>query len=216
MSTFGKIGARDLVWKPPYDAEVEYLESTGTQYIDTGVIVRLTNATAGNVLRMSCSINYPSAPASGFMANGTTVAYFGINIRSEWRLNVIFGGRASPAAFDDVVMTYSRTAGSLIVNGASVLNNTGGGADGHYVGVFATLNNAAGASNFSICKISYMQICYPDAHTLVRDFIPVRVGSGSSAVGYLYDRANPDGGLLGNGLYGNAGTGTFILGPDKT
>ena len=45
--------------------------------------------------------------------------------------------------------------------------------------------------------------------TLVRDFIPVRVGSGSSAVGYLYDRVSGE-------LFGNAGTGEFLIGPDKT
>ena len=31
MSTFGKIGAKNLLFKPPYDAEVEYLESNGTK-----------------------------------------------------------------------------------------------------------------------------------------------------------------------------------------
>jgi hypothetical protein len=53
-----------------------------------------------------------------------------------------------------------------------------------------------------------------DGTTLVRDLIPVRVGSGSSAVGYLYDKANPTGGPLGNGLYGNSGSGAFVIGPD--
>ena len=59
--------------------------------------------------------------------------------------------------------------------------------------------------------------------TTLRDLIPVRVGSGSSAVGYLYDRANPTGGPLGNGLYGNAADGqggvtgfpANCVGPDK-
>lgn len=46
---------------------------------------------------------------------------------------------------------------------------------------------------------------------LVRDLIPVRVGQ----TGYMYDRANPTGGPLGNGLYPNAGAGAFVLGPDK-
>jgi hypothetical protein len=49
---------------------------------------------------------------------------------------------------------------------------------------------------------------------LVRDYIPVRVGTGANAVGYLYDRANPTGGPLGNGLYGNSGSGAFVIGPD--
>lgn len=38
---------------------------------------------------------------------------------------------------------------------------------------------------------------------LVRDFIPVRVGN----VGYMYDEVSGQ-------LFGNAGTGEFILGPD--
>lgn len=35
------LGARTAAWSGealPYDAEVEYLESTGTQWIDTGII----------------------------------------------------------------------------------------------------------------------------------------------------------------------------------
>lgn len=38
---------------------------------------------------------------------------------------------------------------------------------------------------------------------LVRDFSPVRVGS----VGYMYDRVSGQ-------LFGNGGTGAFVLGPD--
>jgi len=48
--------------------------------------------------------------------------------------------------------------------------------------------------------------------SIVRDFIFTRIGQ----VGYMYDRANPTGGPLGNGLYPNSGTGSFVLGPDKT
>lgn len=40
--------------------------------------------------------------------------------------------------------------------------------------------------------------------TLVRDYIPVRKGT----VGYLYDRVT-------HKLFGNAGTGDFVIGPDK-
>jgi hypothetical protein len=40
--------------------------------------------------------------------------------------------------------------------------------------------------------------------TLVRDFIPVRVGQ----VGYMYDK-------ISGQLFSNAGTGNFILGADK-
>ena len=40
--------------------------------------------------------------------------------------------------------------------------------------------------------------------TVVLDMIPVRVGN----VGYMYDKVSRK-------LFGNAGTGYFILGPDK-
>jgi hypothetical protein len=43
---------------------------------------------------------------------------------------------------------------------------------------------------------------------LARDYIPVRVGSGAGAVGYLFDRVSGQ-------LFGNAGTGDFTIGPDK-
>jgi hypothetical protein len=39
--------------------------------------------------------------------------------------------------------------------------------------------------------------------TIVRDFIPVRKGD----VGYMYDRVSGQ-------LFGNAGTGAFVLGSD--
>lgn len=43
-----------------------------------------------------------------------------------------------------------------------------------------------------------------------RDFIPVRIGY----VGYMYDRANPESGPSGNGLYGNITSGVLNAGPD--
>ena len=43
-----------------------------------------------------------------------------------------------------------------------------------------------------------------EGNALVRDFIPVRKGT----VGYLYDRVSGK-------LFGNAGTGDFVVGLDK-
>ena len=43
-----------------------------------------------------------------------------------------------------------------------------------------------------------------DGSTIVRSFVPVRVGQ----VGYLFDRVSGQ-------LFGNAGTGAFTIGPDK-
>ena len=48
------------------------------------------------------------------------------------------------------------------------------------------------------------RVVFYEYQTIVRDFIPVRVGN----VGYMYDKVSGK-------LFGNAGTGNFILGPDK-
>lgn len=50
-------------------------------------------------------------------------------------------------------------------------------------------------------KIARMQ--FKKNGSLVRDFIPVRIGT----TGYMYDKVSKQ-------LFGNAGTGNFILGPD--
>jgi hypothetical protein len=42
-----------------------------------------------------------------------------------------------------------------------------------------------------------------NSNTLIRDFIPVRIGN----TGYMFDK------ITGK-MYGNAGTGSFTLGPD--
>ena len=55
---------------------------------------------------------------------------------------------------------------------------------------------------FSSCKFHYLKFKGRDG---LLDIIPVRVGD----VGYLYDRVSGQ-------LFGNSGTGEFIVGPDKT
>jgi hypothetical protein len=64
--------------------------------------------------------------------------------------------------------------------------------------------NRANSTLYSSCPIElyYCKLFKDDI--LVRDFIPVRVGN----VGYMYDKVSKQ-------LFGNQGTGAFILGPDK-
>jgi hypothetical protein len=52
-------------------------------------------------------------------------------------------------------------------------------------------------------RIYYCKIY--DNNNLVRDFVPVRVGT----TGYMYDKVSRQ-------LFGNIGSGSFTLGPDKT
>lgn len=204
--------------KLPYDAEVEYLESTGTQWIDTGV------------------------PICG----GMRVQTHFVPTQTLTRAAAIFGARfglpagAGYAFFSDAnSQPISEYAGQLVSQHAGFVKGTDFVIDKNKNVCKWTENGTAYtlthnevtttwitklalfgrmASNNKIGALIHGQMYYLKLFVddiLVRDFIPVRVGNGSSTVGYMYDRANPTGGPLGNGLYGNAGTGAFVIGPDK-
>ena len=68
-------------------------------------------------------------------------------------------------------------------------------------GLYTRMTNNGRPSSYSKVLIKWMKI-YKD-NVLVRDYIPVRVG----LVGYMYDKVSGE-------LFGNEGTGKFILGPD--
>ena len=176
----------------PYDAEIEYIESTGTQRIDTGVF--MTKSTKVELRLMSTKT---SAEAGGD--------------------NVLFGAWTSNSQCSYAFMTGSNTVrvrwGSsnnydLAVSKGDVLKFT-------YDGTRWTLldetkntsKSSTSGSNYSTNQFQLMQgrgcrFYYAKIGNL--DLIPVRVGQ----VGYMYDRNSGT-------LYGNAGTGDFVLGNDK-
>lgn len=202
---------------PPYDAEIEYLETTetGTFCIRSGVMMtkyREFDSTFSHIRRVSgesgwkalIGTRYDTTRAMFYISPNATLASVSIN-------------------FD-----YGSSTQGAVVSGISTTNplrigirRTGSYATG-YVG--DKIKNAA-AIDFpettdDIISLlpNYDKImfrCYgfyilDFDGTLLFDGIPVRVGQ----TGYLYDRANPYGGPNGNGLYGNLGTGSFVLGPD--
>ena len=195
----------------PYDAEIEYLESTGTQWIDTGVILDSMSSVLLDY-QLTATAQSRAGLFGGLVQTGLTIFRFGslISSSSDRRLecgygtgNVYYQYAAQDLSrhvieqrtneyYVDGVLTYSFPAATFSANtSAPLLNFT-------YV-------------NYVAAKARCFSSRWWQGGVLVRDFIPVRVGS----VGYLYDRANPTGGPLGNGLYGNAGTGAFVVGPDK-
>lgn len=179
--------------RKPYDAEIEYLRSSGTQYIDCGI--KLSN-NSEMVIKVKVSVSDTSfiAGVSGF--------YIG----QQWSGSNVF------ACFRTSTRLLSGINGHGSVN-TFKLNNTGFYANDVLKAAiedstaFTTTSNATifkvngivspGSNIVYYCKISNEGI-------LVRDLIPVRVGQ----VGYMYDRVSKQ-------LFGNAGTGNFILGPDK-
>lgn len=205
------LGARTGAWsgkRLPYDAEVEYLESTGTQCVDTGVII------PPNV-----DFEFTGSIVSD-IANGCV---FGETIKMGWAVDNP-GYALVTTSSGKIYLRYGNSTNTMIgltniglsnTFTASLVGNTFN-VNGLLVG---TVNRISSfdrpVSSMGIFRRNFLESVVKNFFSAVRinnlkfgtlfDFIPVRVGD----VGYLYDRVSGQ-------LFGNQGTGDFVIGPDKT
>lgn len=220
----GGTETRGLAIAPPYDAQIEYLESTGTQYIDTGIVPYPVDTeievSVSNLSGSSNNLFYSTAsfavgladensgyPSADIMAS-KSYCHFRFGESSDTSLKVALNGTtgrhifrlngSKKEAYVDAVkndLTSTKTIASWSTNSYTAY-------------IFATRSTKNGsATNISKSGVRLHECRIYQSGAIVRDFIPVRVGSGANAVGYLYDRVS------GN-LFGNAGTGNFTLGAD--
>lgn len=185
----------------PYDAEVEYLQSSGTQYIDTGIAFNgLWN------LKCSCQNTNKASSArdrryfggfDGWLDNGV-----------GWAENAFLYMDTHPT-----VRTYNninRGYLSLVGNSVSITGNA------TYSGSVTRVDSTSSVSltlfaekrptfvgSYLTGRIYYFSMgTNTDANNII-DLIPVR----KDGIGYMYDKVS------GN-LLGNAGTGAFTYGND--
>ena len=152
-----------------YDAEVEYLQSSGTQVIDSGVGGNLETEITNKFQTLS-TINVAVLGSRGsntesiqiYVANGGTQRF------GSGSANVSFRANA------DYTVNFNKT--KMTVNGINYNINTSTDFTTPTNIFFFGSNSAKGSF-----KISSVQITQNG--TLVRDFIPVRVGT----TGYMYD-----------------------------
>ena len=188
----------------PYDAEVEYLSiSARGPYIDLGL-----NSTTDKFynFEISFALNHNTSAIPFGYAYGGTARYGLWNDPTNWFVGANNSNSIDLGAKDTDwhhVLTNFGTSvevdgNTLAIGGGSVRANIG-------LNLFARVSSASGATSrvLSTAKISMFRI-WDTGGNLLRDFIPVRVGT----VGYLYDRVSGK-------LFGNAGTGDFVLGPYK-
>ena len=192
----------------PYDAEVEYLESTGTQWI--GVELLGKNGYDFDYKVNFTQLSTSQATGIGGEYHSNKSCYLGM-VRTNGTLAYHYKGTASPVVVasniqtgTDYVVTAHLYSGEqyYIVNGtkSSVGNITGDFVSTLYLRLFSV--------NSSSPLYSYMRLYYCkiyDNGILVRDYIPVR----KDGVGYLYDKVSGQ-------LFGNSGTDAFIYGNDVT
>jgi hypothetical protein len=192
-----------VVYLPAYEAEVEYLESTGTQWIDTGVkpdntytfdcevavtqdnynCIYWGTRNSGNSMSENnqCYLNsngvYPGTDYSAIHLYSTNK-----DVSSNWSSNIT---PSINTMYEFTGMTVVSTMNPMI----------------YPITLFAF--NMIGDINAEVgkCRIGYWK-CYSNGQ-IVRDFIPVRIGT----TGYMYDNVSRQ-------LFANAGTGRFVLGND--
>lgn len=194
----------NLKKKRKYYCEVEYIESSGTQYIDTGIIpsnnmefrtkINFTSISSGDVSVISARVGGSNRTQPIFCyANKWTVA-----IGNTYDSN---GASVSTNTYYDIksVITEGKTI-TLYANGSQVatLTNTSGIANVPFY-IFAR-NYGVFIDAYSSLKMNYMKIY--SGGVLVRDFIPVLDWDMTPC---MYDKVTEQ-------LFYNAGTGDFVAG----
>lgn len=194
-----------------YDSEIEYLESSGTQYIDTGIVASTDFACE---IKAEFTANGNSwdtllGSYSGITAYGVALALRYGNDANKCYIQFGGDGNASRAISSINTLglhTYKTSASNSIVKidvDGSVNTNPYDNAQPSPLSMYLFARHRADTSigNYAKAKVYYCKIWI--GGVLVRDFIPVRVGQ----VGYMYDRVSSI-------LFRNLGTGLFTLGND--
>ena len=181
----------------PYDARIEYLESTGTQWIDTGIIPDDNTGLCIKAYSSNTSDTYvvglrnSTGNTRWCIGHGSNGYYYAINTTNNHRYTTnpleMFFNYLNSKKFR--VYGYGdRALSSLSFVPAYNIRMFGS------AGVVASYSKWAG-------RIYYLRIT--QGESVVMNLIPVRVGT----VGYMYDKVSKQ-------LFGNDGTGDFILGND--
>lgn len=187
-----------VITKLPYDAEIEYLESTGMQYIDTGIVANenMSFYVDFDITQYTLNNQY------GFVF-GTRTA-IRENAYHFWEYNnnkvvLSLGTKQTqvPIAHNGRHRVEYNGLSSMIVDGVEYKVMKDAITTPTTILAFAIRLNSG---NIHVGKVRIYNLKLGN----VRDLIPVRVGT----TGYLYDK-------ISGKLFSNEGTSNFILGNDK-
>lgn len=203
----------------PYDAEVEYLETTGIQYIDTGIAQTSRNFEYTLKIQWTGSTNSQFETFFGYMIDGAIIPrsgfhkytgkwMFGTNTTRQTNVNVDSSTHTICVKGDASAQKEMLYIDGSLIDTATTTSN---GISQNLITFFLGTRNRNGSID-NPCSAKFFSLRYRvysnSTHSVILeewDFIPVRIGQ----VGYLYDR-------ISGQLFGNVGTGSFTLGPDVT
>lgn len=184
--------------------QLEYIQSSGNQYINTGVV-----PTPNTRAVIDAQITAQTVPSAAYLgersgSGGTDKTGYvlwsmstGANVSSDF-----FGNRVSKTMSTiGTRVLIDKNKASVTINGSTITNSAAAGTA--TLPIFLLASNEKGTAAYGIAAKLYSCQLY-DNGTLVRNFVPCKNASG--AVG-LYD-------IVGKQFYANAGTGTFTAGPE--
>ena len=203
----------------PYDAEVEYLQSTGdTTYMllplvwsdTTHVEVTWQRINMDGQWLFGCRNSINNSPYVGLYheRNNDNLS----RARFQNYIHTTYGGWWSGAAiqqrketviidYQSLTMTYSLGTKTISAFEAAYRNNT--------TALFG-MGNSAGTGLYGSSAVRIYSFKASDATGDLCDLQPVRfVNEQGVSEGAMYDRVSGQ-------LFRNAGTGAFVIGPDKT
>lgn len=180
--------------------QLEYIQSSGTQYINTAFKPKSTSRV---VMDFEFLKNGTASPFMSRDLSGGNINMFGV-FNISGRLRSDFGTERSffPTDLSPLQkMTYERNKNVCTI-ALETVTNTASTFTATYPMFLMASNDSGSAAYFSTGKL-YSCAIY-DNGTLVRDFVPCK--NASDTVG-LYD-------TVGRQFYANAGTGAFTAGPE--
>lgn len=202
----------------PFDARVEYLESTGTQYIDTGLVQKSGDFELLIEYQWTGSNRSAFETFFGYIKGSNTPRCAFNKYNGNW----MFGTNATRGTtvqvdgnrHTAVISCNSSANESLEIDNVTILSETAASFSVQATNdkpffVFARNGNGTAGNKASARIFSLHYIEFTDStHAVVSKeiyLIPVRIGQ----TGYMYDRISGE-------LFSNDGTGDFTLGPDIT
>ena len=202
-----ELAARTSAWSRkalPYDADVEYIESTGTQYIDTGVIPDINTK-----ISVTAAVTATTEQFMGAIDAKKNRFHFSFYSGELFR-GCVGQNQTGMGYADQLVHTFTIDAPNNTVSedGTSYSFVMSGLIPSVSIWLFA--RNSDDKIYIRRIKIRIYSCQIYQNGILVRDLIPVRFTNESGeSEGTMYDRVSGK-------LFRNVGTGAFVIGPDKT
>ena len=208
----------DLVGKKPYYNQgtgeftygrkiipVEYLQSSGTQYIDTGYI---PSNTTGQYAKMQYTTVNNGVTFGGMVSgNGVVGPYYATNSDSYWWIrwgtNEPKVEASSPTTSNTYEMYLNFNNDRVAKVNNIVISDSLGNISGNYPSLTLFRRNFSAGYAYLSGKLYKYQIT--EGTDLVRDYIPCKDENG---VGFMFDKVSGT-------CYLNAGTGAFVVGQNK-